>query len=70
VLNVDVVFVKPLCLHPAVTIVTFVHSFIISALLFLLSHSLALFYSFIQGDSVVRGPKLLSIKNYVIEIMT
>ena len=25
---------------------------------------------FIQGDSVARGPKLLSIKNYVIEIMT
>jgi hypothetical protein len=24
----------------------------------------------IQGDSVTRGPKLLSIKNYVIEIMT
>jgi len=24
----------------------------------------------IQGDSVARGPKLLSIKNYVIEIMT
>jgi hypothetical protein len=24
----------------------------------------------IQGDSIVRGPKLLSIKNYVIEIMT
>jgi len=24
----------------------------------------------IQSDSVVRGPKLLSIKNYVIEIMT
>jgi len=23
----------------------------------------------IQGDSIVRGPKLLSIKNYVIEIM-
>jgi len=23
----------------------------------------------IQGDSVARGPKLLSIKNYVIEIM-
>ena len=25
---------------------------------------------YIQGDSVARGPKLLSIKNYVIEIMT
>ena len=25
---------------------------------------------FIQGDSVARGPKLLSINNYVIEIMT
>ena len=24
----------------------------------------------IQGDAVARGPKLLSIKNYVIEIMT
>ena len=24
----------------------------------------------IQSDSVARGPKLLSIKNYVIEIMT
>ena len=24
----------------------------------------------VQGDSVARGPKLLSIKNYVIEIMT
>jgi len=24
----------------------------------------------LQGDFVVRGPKLLSIKNYVIEIMT
>jgi len=24
----------------------------------------------IQGDSVARGPRLLSIKNYVIEIMT
>ena len=24
----------------------------------------------IQGDSVAKGPKLLSIKNYVIEIMT
>jgi len=24
----------------------------------------------IQGDSLARGPKLLSIKNYVIEIMT
>jgi len=23
-----------------------------------------------QGESVARGPKLLSIKNYVIEIMT
>jgi len=23
----------------------------------------------IQGDSVARGPKLLSIKNYIIEIM-
>ena len=26
--------------------------------------------AFIQGDSVARGPKLLSIKNYVIDIMT
>jgi len=26
--------------------------------------------SIIQGDSVARGPKLLSIKNYVIEIIT
>ena len=26
--------------------------------------------SIVQGDSVVRGAKLLSIKNYVIEIMT
>ena len=25
---------------------------------------------YIQGDSVTSGPKLLSIKNYVIEIMT
>ena len=25
---------------------------------------------YIQSDSVARGPKLLSIKNYVIEIMT
>ena len=25
---------------------------------------------YIQGDSFARGPKLLSIKNYVIEIMT
>jgi len=24
----------------------------------------------IQGNSVARGPKLLSIKNYIIEIMT
>ena len=24
----------------------------------------------VQGDSVARGPKLLCIKNYVIEIMT
>ena len=24
---------------------------------------------YVQGDSVARGPKLLSIKNYVIEIM-
>jgi len=24
----------------------------------------------VQGDSVLRGPKLLSIKNYVIEVMT
>ena len=24
----------------------------------------------IQGDSLARGPKLLSIKNYAIEIMT
>jgi len=28
------------------------------------------FYIVIQGDSVAGGPKLLSIKNYVIEIMT
>ena len=28
------------------------------------------FYSNIQGDSVTRSPKLLSIKNYVIELMT
>jgi hypothetical protein len=27
-------------------------------------------YTYIHGDSVARGPKLLSIKNYVIEIMT
>jgi len=27
-------------------------------------------YIYIQGDSVARGPKLLSIKNYVIETMT
>ena len=27
-------------------------------------------FVYIQGDSVARGPKLLSIKNYVIEIMT
>ena len=27
-------------------------------------------FTIIQGDSVARGPKLLSIKNYVIEIMT
>jgi len=26
--------------------------------------------TYIQGDSVARGPKLLSIKNYVIEIIT
>ena len=26
--------------------------------------------SVIQGESLARGPKLLSIKNYVIEIMT
>jgi len=25
--------------------------------------------TYIRGDSVARGPKLLSIKNYVIEIM-
>jgi len=25
---------------------------------------------FIQGESLARGPKLLSIKNYVIEIMS
>jgi hypothetical protein len=24
----------------------------------------------IQGDSVARGPKLLSVKNYIIEITT
>jgi len=24
----------------------------------------------VQGDSVARGPKLLSIKNFVIDIMT
>ena len=29
-----------------------------------------IFVCFIQGDSVARGPKLLSIKNDVIEIMT
>jgi hypothetical protein len=28
------------------------------------------FYDNIQDDSFVRGPKLLSIKYYVIEIMT
>ena len=28
------------------------------------------FFGHIQGDPVARGPKLLSIKNYVIEIMT
>jgi len=27
-------------------------------------------YRIIQGDSLARGPKLLSIQNYVIEIMT
>jgi len=27
-------------------------------------------YPIVQGDSLARGPKLLSIKNYVIEIMT
>ena len=27
-------------------------------------------FNVIQGDSVARGPKLLYIKNYVIEIMT
>jgi len=27
-------------------------------------------YNLIEGDSVARGPKLLSIRNYVIEIMT
>ena len=27
-------------------------------------------YLMIQGDSVARSPKLLSIKNYVVEIMT
>jgi len=26
--------------------------------------------NYIQGDSVARGPKLFSIKNYVIEVMT
>jgi len=26
-------------------------------------------YIYIQGESLARGPKLLSIKNYVIEIM-
>ena len=30
----------------------------------------ALSFSVIQGDSVARGPKLLSMKKYVIEIMT
>ena len=28
------------------------------------------FVGVVQGESVARGPKLLSIKNYVIEIMT
>ena len=32
--------------------------------------SLVLGKPLVQGDSVARGPKLLSIKNYVIEIMT
>jgi hypothetical protein len=27
-------------------------------------------YIFIQGDSLATGPKLLSIKSYVIEIMS
>jgi len=27
-------------------------------------------YVIVQGDSLARGPKLLSIKNYVIEILT
>ena len=27
-------------------------------------------FIFVQGDSVARGPKLLCVKNYVIEIMT
>ena len=27
-------------------------------------------WCFIQGESLARGPKLFSIKNYVIEIMT
>ena len=29
-----------------------------------------IFYIFVEGDSVARGPKLFSIKNYVIEITT
>ena len=33
-------------------------------------HVALVLYSIIQGESLVGGPKLLSIKNYVIEIMT
>jgi hypothetical protein len=38
-----------------------------ASMLFLLPHSL--YGMYIQSDSLARGPKLLSIKNYVIEIM-
>jgi hypothetical protein len=33
-------------------------------------HLIHIRISILQGDSLARGPKLLSIKNYVIEIMT
>ena len=33
-------------------------------------HLFVKYFMFIQGDSLAKGPKLLSIKNYVIEIMT
>jgi len=46
-------------LHPATLHYSFRH--------FTSSH---LNFTKLQGDSVARGPKLLSIKNYVIEIMT